>query len=103
MVTTAPTVPGREIDEVVGIVRGNSVRAKNVGRDITQAVRNFFGGELPQYGELLSDTRDEAFERMVRQAEADGAEAVVEMRIETSQISGAAGEIHAYGTAVTLR
>lgn len=102
VVTTTDSVPTGEIVEVLGVVRGNSVRAKNVGRDITQGIRNLFGGELPQYGQLLADTRDQAEYRLRAAATEVGADAVVTMRIETSEIGGAAAEIHAYGTAVRL-
>jgi len=103
IVTNTDTVPGEEIAEILGVVRGNSVRAKNVGRDITQGIRNLFGGELPQYGQLLADTRDQAEYRLTAAATELDADAVVTMRIETSEIGGAAAEIHAYGTAVTLK
>ena len=103
IVTNTDTVPGEEIEEILGVVRGNSVRAKNVGRDITQGIRNLFGGELPQYGQLLADTRDQAEYRLTAAATELDADAVVTMRIETSEIGGAAAEIHAYGTAVTLK
>lgn len=102
VLTTTDQVPGREIAEVLGVVRGNSVRAKNVGRDITQGIRNLFGGELPQYGQLLADTRDQAEYRLLAAATELDADAVVTMRIETSEIGGAAAEIHTYGTAVRL-
>jgi uncharacterized protein YbjQ (UPF0145 family) len=103
VITNTDTVPGAEIEAVLGVVRGNSVRAKNVGRDITQAIRNLFGGELPQYGRLLADTRDQAEYRLRAAATDLNADAVVTMRIETSEIGGAAAEIHAYGTAVSLK
>jgi uncharacterized protein YbjQ (UPF0145 family) len=100
--TNTETIPGEEIDEVLGVARGNTVRARNVGRDITQALRNIIGGELKAYSELYSDTRDQALERMLADAESMGADAVVNVRFETSQIAGSSAELLAYGTAVRL-
>ncbi|GAB3027735.1 YbjQ family protein [Natronobiforma cellulositropha] len=102
-ITTTETVPGREIAEVLGVARGNTVQAKNVGRDITQGLRNVFGGELEAYSELLATARDEAVDRMEADAEAMGADAVVTVRLETSQITDGGSEVMAYGTAVRLR
>lgn len=101
-VTTTDTVAGREIAETVGLVRGNTVRARNVGRDITQSIRNITGGELKAYTSLMSEAREEAVARMQADAEAMGADAVVNVRIETSEISQGASEVIAYGAAVTL-
>lgn len=98
--TTTETLPDQEIDEVLGVARGNTVRARNVGRDITQALRNLIGGELKAYSELYSATRDEAIERMLEDAEKMDADAVVNIRFETSQIAGSSAELLAYGTAV---
>ncbi len=99
---TTDTVPGREIDDSLGIARGNTVRARNVGRDITQSIRNITGGELGAYSELLSDARDEALERMAEDARSMDADAVVNVRMESSQIANGGAEVLAYGTAVTL-
>ncbi len=100
--TTTETVPGRETAAVLGVVRGNTVRARNVGRDITQGIRNLAGGELKAYSTLLTDARDEALARMEEQAEELGADAVVNVRFVTSEIAGSSAEILAYGTAVEL-
>lgn len=102
-VTTRSTFPNREITASHGIVRGNSVRARNVGRDMTQVFRNIIGGELKAYSQLMTDTREEALERMVATANEQGADGVVEVRFETARIAGSAAELLAYGTAVTLR
>ncbi|PSP86880.1 hypothetical protein BRC78_06855 [Halobacteriales archaeon QH_8_68_33] len=99
---TTETVPGHEIDESLGIARGNTVKARNVGRDITQSIRNITGGELKAYSELLSDARDESLERMAEDAESMGADAVVNVRMESSAIANGGSEVIAYGTAVTL-
>ena len=99
---TTGTVPGHEIAEVLGIARGNTVRARNVGRDFTQGIRNLAGGELKAYSTLLSDARDQAIERMEADALEMGADAVVNVRMETSGVAQGASEVIAYGTAVTL-
>ena len=78
--TTTETIPSGEVAEVLGIAKGNTVRAKNVGRDITQAIRNFTGGELKSYSGLLNDSRDEALSRLEADAETLGADAVVNVR-----------------------
>jgi uncharacterized protein YbjQ (UPF0145 family) len=102
-VVTTETVPGREITETLGIARGNTVKARNVGRDITQSIRNITGGELKAYSELLTDARDEALERMVEDARENlGADAIVNVRLESSEISNGGSEVIAYGTAVRL-
>ncbi|MCU4741739.1 YbjQ family protein [Natronoglomus mannanivorans] len=102
-ITNTETVPDREAVEVLGIARGNTVEARNVGRDITQGIRNVFGGELKAYSELLSKARDEAISRMESDAEAMGADAVVNVRLETSNITDGGSEVMAYGTAVRLQ
>ncbi len=102
-ITNTETVPDRDIVETLGIARGNTVEARNVGRDITQSIRNVFGGELKAYSDLLSKARDEAIDRMVADAERMGADAVVNVRLETSQITDGGSEVMAYGTAVRLR
>ncbi|MFA9417813.1 YbjQ family protein [Natrinema sp. HArc-T2] len=99
---TTETVPGHEIRESLGIARGNTVKARNVGRDITQSIRNITGGELKAYSELLTDARDEAISRMVADADSMGADAVVNVRLESSEIANGGSEVIAYGTAVRL-
>jgi uncharacterized protein YbjQ (UPF0145 family) len=96
------TIAGESIEESLGMVRGNTVKARNAGRDLTQAIRNFFGGELKAYSELLTGAREQAIERMTAEAEAMGADAVVNVRLETSQITQGGSEVIAYGTAVSL-
>lgn len=99
---TTDTIPGREIIKVFGIARGNTVKARNVGRDITQGIRNLAGGELTAYSTLLSQARDQAIERMEADAVEMGADAILSVRLETSEISKGASEVIAYGTAVRL-
>ncbi len=101
-ITTTDRVEGQKIKEDLGIVKGNTVRAKNAFRDWTQGVRNFFGGELKSYSSLFTDAREEALERMEQQAQEKGADAVVNVRFQTSKIAKGGSEILAYGTAVKL-
>lgn len=101
-ITNLENVPGKTINEHLGLVQGSSVRAKHVGRDIMASVKNLFGGELKGYTELLSESREEAMERMVKQAEALGANAVLNVRFSTSSVTQGAAEIYVYGTAVIL-
>lgn len=96
------TVPGRQIVEHYGLVSGSTVRAKHVGRDIAASLKNLVGGELRGYTELLQEARQEATDRMVAQARALGANAVVNVRYSTSSVAQGAAEIYAYGTAVKL-
>ena len=96
------TVPGREIAAVHGLVMGNTIRSKNVGKDIGAGLKNLVGGELRSYTTMLTDAREEALERMQQAASGFGADAVVNVRFTTSQITGGAAELLAYGTAVTL-
>jgi uncharacterized protein YbjQ (UPF0145 family) len=100
---TTDTIAEQEIDESLGIARGNTVEARNIGRDITQIIRNMTGGELKAYSELLTKARDEALERMEEEAESMGADAVVNVRLETSTVVKGGAEVIAYGTAVTLQ
>ena len=103
IVVTTETVPGREITEVLGLVRGNAVRAKHIGRDIMAGLKNIVGGELGAYSELMQESREQATQRMISEAESWGADAVVNVRYNTSAIANAAAEILSYGTAVKLR
>ncbi|NOZ82928.1 MAG: YbjQ family protein [Euryarchaeota archaeon] len=102
IVTTTEHVPGRKIVQVLGIVRGNTVRAKWFGKDILASIRNVIGGELKEYSEMLTEAREQAMQRMVEEARALGADAVVNVRFATSQVVQGAAEILAYGTAVKL-
>jgi uncharacterized protein YbjQ (UPF0145 family) len=102
IISNTESIPGRKIVEFYGVVTGNTVRAKHVGRDIMAGLKNIVGGELKGYTELLQDSRKEATERMVQQAESMGANAVVNIRFATSSISQGAAELFAYGTAVKV-
>jgi uncharacterized protein YbjQ (UPF0145 family) len=102
IVVNTETVPGMVIVGVKGIVQGNTIRAKHLGRDIAAGLKNLVGGELKGYTELLTEARREAMERMLAQAEELGANAVVNVRFSTSAVTAGAAEIYAYGTAVIL-
>ena len=102
IVTNTVTVAGYEITELLGLVQGNTVRAKNVGRDIMAGLKNLAGGELKGYTELLTESRQEALTRMIAQAEQLGANAIVNVRFTTSSVTSGASELYAYGTAVKV-
>ena len=103
IVTTTEFVPGYEIEEVLGVVFGNTVRAKHIGKDILAGLKNIVGGEIEEYTEMLRDARIEALNRMGNEARKLGADAVVNVRFTTSQTTAGAAELLAYGTAVKLK
>lgn len=102
ILTNLETVPGRTITSHLGLVQGNTVRAKHVGRDIMAGLKNLVGGELRGYTELLNDAREEATRRMVKTAQDRGANAVVNVRYSTSSVTAGASELYCYGTAVVV-
>lgn len=102
LISNMEIVPGKKITAHLGLVQGSTVRAKHAGRDIMAGLKNIFGGELKGYTELLSESRDEAVERLQQQAQALGANAVVNVRFSTSSIAAGASEIFVYGTAVIV-
>jgi uncharacterized protein YbjQ (UPF0145 family) len=102
IVVNTEFVPGHRIVELKGLVQGNTIRAKHLGRDIGAGLKNLVGGEIKAYTELMTDARRQATERMIEQATALGANAVVNVRFTTSQVTGGAAELYAYGTAVTV-
>ncbi|WP_338352825.1 YbjQ family protein [Thalassolituus oleivorans] len=102
LISNMEVVPGKRIVRHLGMVQGSTVRAKHVGRDIMASFKNIFGGELKGYTELLSESRDESLKRLEQQAQALGANAVVNVRFSTSSIAAGASEIFVYGTAVIL-
>lgn len=103
LISTTETVPAREISESLGIVRGNVVRARFVGRDIIAGLRTIVGGEVSEYTKLMAESREQAIDRMAAEAEVLGADAVVNVRFTTSMILQGTSEILAYGTAVRLK
>ncbi len=102
MIVTTPNIPGKRIVLTHGLVRGNTIRARHVGKDIGAALKSIIGGEIKAYGELLEQSREEALERMMEDALKLGANAIVSVRIATSVVMGGAAEMLAYGTAVTV-
>ena len=100
--STLETVPGKAITQHLGIVQGSTVRAKNIGRDLAAGLKNIVGGELKGYSQLLGEARKEAYQRMLGQAEAKGANAVLNVRFSTSSVAQGAAEILAYGSAVVV-
>ena len=102
IVVNTESIPGMRIVEVRGLVQGNTVRAKHVGRDIAAGLKNLVGGELKGYTELLTESRRQALERMLGQAQQLGANAVVNVRFSTSAVTAGAAEMYSYGTAVIV-
>ncbi len=102
LLTNLEYVPGKTITKHLGLVQGSTVRSKHVGRDIMAGFKNIFGGELVGYTELLHESREEAINRMVEQANSIGANAVLNIRFSTSSITQGASELFTYGTAVVL-
>lgn len=102
IVTNTETIAGYRIAEIKGLVQGNTVRAKHAGRDIAAGLKNLVGGELTGYTELLTESRRQAMQRMLGQAEQLGANAVVNVRFTTSAVTAGAAELYAYGTAVVV-
>ncbi len=96
-------VPGREIQEALGIARGSTIRAKHIGKDIMAGLRTLVGGEIKEYTEMLIEARNESLRRMQAQAEGLGADAIINVRFVTSQVMAGAAELLSYGTAVKLK
>lgn len=103
IVTTAFDVPGRKISKVLGIARGNTVRSRNLGRDIAAGFKNLMGGEIRTYTEMTAQSRDESFNRMINDAIKMGADAIIGFRFTSSTVMQASAEILSYGTAVKLK
>jgi uncharacterized protein YbjQ (UPF0145 family) len=102
IVTTTGSISGKRIIRTLGLARGNTIRARHVGRDISAALRNLVGGEVSEYTKLFAEAREQAIDRMVAEATSLGANAVVEVRFSTSMVMSAAAELLAYGTAVVV-
>lgn len=102
LISNIETIPGRDVQEILGLVSGSTVRAKHIGRDIMAGLKNIVGGELEGYTELLQEARAEATERMKAEAAKLGADAIVNVRFSTSSVAQGAAELFAYGTAVRL-
>lgn len=100
LITNTEEIHTKKITKLYGVVSGSTVRSKHAGRDLMAGIKNVFGGELKGYTELLSESRDEAIQRMISQAEQLGANAIVNVRFSTSSVAAGAAEIYVYGTAV---
>jgi uncharacterized protein YbjQ (UPF0145 family) len=102
MVVTSEQVAGKRVAKTLGFVRGNTIRARHLGKDILAGLRAIVGGEIHEYAKLLGESREQAIDRMVADAESLGANAIVSVRVTTSVVMGGAAEMLAYGTAVVL-
>ena len=103
IITTTDTIPNKEVSEIIGIARGSTVRARNIGRDIFAGLKNIVGGEISEYTKLQAISREQALERMQEDAEKMGANAIINVRLTTAMIMQGTAEILAYGTAVKLK
>ncbi|MAI42486.1 MAG: hypothetical protein CMP95_08495 [Gammaproteobacteria bacterium] len=103
MVTTSESIHGKEIIKSIGLVRGNTIRARNIGRDIIAALRTLIGGEITEYTKLMAEAREQALDRMESEAISLGANAIVGVRFSTSVVLGGSAELLAYGTGVVVK
>jgi len=103
ILTNTDFVPDKEVSQVLGLVRGNTIQAKNIGKDMMAGFRNIVGGEIKEYTQMLSEAREIALKRMEQKAEKLGADAVINVRFMTSSVMASAAEILCYGTAVKLK
>ncbi len=102
ILSTTEKIPKKEVVEILGIARGSTVRARNIGRDLFAGLKNIIGGELSEYTKLQAESREQALQRMIEDGERLGADAIINVRISTSVITQGAAEILAYGTAVKI-
>jgi uncharacterized protein YbjQ (UPF0145 family) len=102
LMSTTDTIPGKTIVKHLGLVRGNTIRARHVGKDILAGLRNLVGGEIVEYTKLMAESREQALDRMTEEAKRLGANAIVGLRFSTAEIENHAAEILAYGTAVVV-
>ena len=102
IITPGSSVTGYRVVKTLGLVRGNTIRARHIGRDITAVLKNIMGGEIEEYTKMMGESREQALDRMVAEAEAEGANAVLDVRFGTSYVMSSAAEILAYGNAVVL-
>lgn len=102
IIVTANSIEGREVSRVLGLVRGNTIRARHVGRDIMAGFRTIVGGEIHEYTKLMAESREQALDRMIVEAKSLGANAIVGVRFTTSMLTRGSAELLAYGTAVVL-
>lgn len=102
IVTTSEQIAGKRIVRTIGLVRGNTIRARSLGRDMLAGLKNLVGGEISEYTKMIAECREEALDRMIAQAQANGANAVVGMRFASAEMMDHAAELLAYGTAVVV-
>ncbi len=102
LLTTTDTIEGKKIVKTLGLVRGNTIRARHIGNDIMARLKNIVGGEISNYTKMMAESREQALDRMIEEAQGKGANAVIQMRFATSMIMTSAAEILAYGTAVIV-
>ncbi len=100
IVVTSSQIPGKKIVKSLGLVRGNTIRARNLGKDILAGLKQIVGGEIQEYTKLMAEAREQSLDRMQAEAESMGANAIVDVRFTTSEVMNAAAEILVYGTAV---
>jgi uncharacterized protein YbjQ (UPF0145 family) len=103
IISTSAQIEGKAVAKTIGLVKGNTIRARHIGKDIMAGLRGIVGGEISEYTKMMAEAREEAIKRMTEDAEAQGANAIVSMRFTTSMIMQNASEILAYGTAVVLK
>jgi len=103
IITTTENIPNKEIETILGIARGSTVRARNIGRDIFAGLKNIIGGEIEEYTKLQAQARDQALERLINDGKKLGADAIINVRFTSSTIMQGASEILAYGTAVKFK
>jgi uncharacterized protein YbjQ (UPF0145 family) len=102
IITTSNTVEGKKISKTVGLVRGSTIRARHLGRDIMAGLRGMVGGEIGEYTKMMAEAREQSLQRMIEEAESKGANAIVSMRFATSMVMQNAAEVLVYGTGVIL-
>ena len=103
IITTSAQIEGKTISRTIGLVKGNTIRARHVGRDIMAGLRGIVGGEITEYTKMMAEAREQAIQRMVEDAEKQGANAIVSMRLATSMVMQNAAEVLAYGTGVVMK
>lgn len=102
LLSTTDEIPGKKIVKHLGLVRGNTIRARHIGKDILAGLRNLVGGEVTEYTKLMAESREQAIDRMIEHAKNRGANAIVAIRFSTSEVMSSAAEILVYGTAVVV-
>jgi uncharacterized protein YbjQ (UPF0145 family) len=102
LLSTTDTIVGKKITKQLGLARGNTIRARHIGRDIMAIIRHMIGGEITDYTKMMAESREQAIDRMVEDAQKLGANAIVHMSFSTQMVMGGASEILAYGTAVVV-